>query len=150
MVHVGNKGKNGEREVVHLLIAALEDLMQSAWLPNDEMERLRKVVQRNQNQSAEGGGDILLFGLAIEVKRQETLSIDTWWKQTCKSAERNKDMPILIYRQNRKSWYVVMDGYLEIPHQLVATRVTIELPDFVRWFKRWAEHKIRNGEIDRV
>lgn len=152
MVHIVNKGKGGEREIVTILNSVLEEIIteRESELNPEIVDKLRRIVQRNQNQSAVGGSDISIFGLAVEVKRQETLSVEAWWRQACASANTNKDVPVLIYRQNRKAWHVVMDGFLEIPKSLVALRVQIDLPDFLRWFKQWATERIQNGNIDRV
>lgn len=150
MIHAGNKGKAGEREVVTMLGAVIAEIVSEISPPEWVVKALNGVVQRNQNQSAAGGGDIMIFGLCVEVKRQETLSLDAWWRQACKSAERNNDVPVLIYRQNRKSWKVLADGFMPVPDALTSMRVEIELSDFLRWFKQWARIKIEKGEIDRV
>lgn len=150
MLHAGNKGKTGEREIVTLLNVVLEEIIAEQLVPEAKIDLLRRIVQRNQNQSAVGGSDINIFGLAIEVKRQETLSIEEWWRQACKSAATNNDVAVLIYRQNRKQWYVVIDGYLAVPGGLTSVRAQINLPDFLRWFKQWAKEQIANGNIDRV
>ena len=60
------------------------------------------------------------YGLAVEVKRQETLSLNTWWKQCELSANRDNSVPVLIYRQNKQKWRV--RTYLWIP-----------LPGGTRW-----------------
>lgn len=153
MVHIVNKGKNGEREIVILLNEVIERVIKDGDYSPNVVTTLEGIAQRNQNQSAAGGCDIPILGLAIEVKRQETLSIEEWWRQTVKSAARNGDQPILIYRQNRKAWHVVMDGFLPSDHKfsdLVCLRVQFSIEDFRRWFKSWVIAKINNGELDRV
>lgn len=154
MIHVVNKGKEGEREVCRLLNGVLQEILtEMKGLDEQTRAAVRSIVQRNQNQSAVGGGDINLLGLSIEVKRQETLSVDTWWKQAQASAARNGDKPVLMYRQNRKAWHVVMDGLLPVAAGYSVTtgaRVTIDLDTFLRWFGFWAERKISYGEVNRV
>jgi Holliday junction resolvase len=150
MVHVANKGKEGEREVCRLLNAEINAIIAANTLDQATIDMLKAVVQRNQNQSAVGGGDINLFGLSIEVKRQETLSVEEWWRQTTKSAERNGDKPVLIYRQNNKKWHVVIDGWLPLPHDFHSARTTINLESFQAWFRRWVEHKVKSGALARV
>ena len=60
------KGRSGEQEVATLLRAI-------PGLPK---------IERNQNQTAVGGADILSVpGIALEVKRCETLCLDDWWAQ---------------------------------------------------------------------
>lgn len=150
MVHVVNKGKEGEREVCRLLNGVIQDIAGNFDL--ETQEQLAGVVQRNQNQSAVGGGDINLFGLSIEVKRQETLSVEQWWRQATASAARNQDKPVLIYRQNRKAWHVVMDGYLPLTNmtRMHGARVEVSLDTFLAWFRSWVLQKISEGELSRV
>lgn len=150
-INVVTKGKEGEREVVRMLNDELERLITSEGYGEDVISVLRGVAQRNQNQSAVGGGDINLFGLSLEVKRQETLSVEQWWRQTCTSAHRNGDKPVLIYRQNRKAWNVVMDGYVPLPSGAqLGARVQIHIEEFRSWFRSWVQDKIRSGELSRV
>jgi hypothetical protein len=150
-IHVVNKGKEGEREVCRLLNQQLDALITANNYTDDLVDLLNGVVQRNQNQSAVGGGDINLFGLSIEVKRQETLSIPEWWRQATTSAKRNGDKPILIYRQNRKAWHVVMDGHVPLPTgRIMGARVTISVDDFLTWFTHWVEEMINSGKLERV
>lgn len=85
------KGQVGEREFISLL-----------------QERLEVDLSRNLEQTREGGYDIVgLPQLAIEIKRQETLSIPAWWAQTLKQAKKGQ-VPILAYRQSRKPWTVIV------------------------------------------
>jgi len=150
-INVVTKGKEGEREVVRMLNAELERLIASEGYGEEIINVLRGVAQRNQNQSAVGGGDINLFNLSIEVKRQETSSVEQWWRQACTSAQRNADKPVLIYRQNRKAWHVVMDGYVPLPSGAqLGARVEIHIEEFRSWFRAWVQDKIRSGELSRV
>lgn len=137
MVHVLNKGKNGEREIATLLRQIIDNVVIS--IPNidfDTRQRLSEVVQRNTNQSSSGGCDIMLFGLAIEVKRQETLNLNAWWTQCLNSAARNDDIPILIWRQNRKPWQVRIQTMVLIPNSdlKVPLDCIISFEDFQMWF----------------
>jgi len=126
-------------------------LMHKHQYDGETMVALHQLVQRNQNQSAVGGGDISCFGLAFEVKRQETLAIPEWWRQACASAERNNEEPILIYRQNNKAWHVVMNTFIPMGNQrMQQVRATIDIEAFKIWFSNWAEYKIAAGEIDRI
>ena len=59
------------------------------------------------------GSDIQsIEGLAIEVKRQEVLNVSAWWKQAERQADNLGAIPVLAYRQNRKTWSVCLPGYL--------------------------------------
>jgi hypothetical protein len=151
VIHVVNKGKTGEREVCTLLNAQLVHIKERNPLDARTLELLDGLVQRNQNQSAVGGGDINLLGLSIEVKRCETLEVEKWWKQASTSAARNQDRPVLIYRQNRKAWTVVMDGMLPLDKGIeVKARVTITLEAFIGWFHLYATGQILAGNLTRV
>lgn len=151
MVHAQNKGKQGERDVANMLRHEIYLLMHKHQYDPDTMVALHQLVQRNQNQSAVGGGDISCFGLAFEVKRQETLALPEWWRQCVTSAERNGEEPILIYRQNNKAWHVVMNAYIPMGNQrMQGVRATIDIEAFKVWFSNWAEWKISKGEIDRI
>ena len=87
-----NKGASGERELAKLL-----------------SERLGAEVSRNLLQSREGGHDLNgIKGWALEVKRQETLSINTWWGQTLRQADSAEAKPVLAYRQSRQPWKFIV------------------------------------------
>ena len=116
MIHVVNKGKTGEREVVDMLATEIYYLMHQHQYDDATKAALHGIVQRNQNQSAVGGGDINILGLSVEVKRCETLAVEQWWRQCETSAMRNGDVPVLIYRQNRKAWQVVMPARVNLPN----------------------------------
>lgn len=83
-----NKGARAEREVLRLL----GDL-------------LGVELQRNLQQTREGGADCLqVWGFAIEIKRQESLSRPAWWKQAREQADRAAGEPMLLYRRSREKW----------------------------------------------
>ena len=87
------KGQRGERELFGLL-----------------SEYLGAIVKRNLMQSAWGGADTLdIPGWAIEVKRQETLNLKSWWAQTVNQAALHRRKPILFYRQSRNPWRACID-----------------------------------------
>lgn len=86
------KGANGEREVADIIYYATGI-----------------KVERNLDQTRGGGHDLNgIDGLSIEVKRQETLCIPAWWRQTLRQAEDVKGIPVLVYRQNRKPWTFIV------------------------------------------
>lgn len=91
-----SKGQRGEREALVLLTTWLEEVVP------DRCPELK----RNLMQSREGGHDLVgIDWLAIEVKRHERLSVESWWGQTLKQAERRPgSVPFLMYRQNRMPW----------------------------------------------
>lgn len=150
-LHAQNKGKEGEREVAKVLNSIIHQVLHKHGVPIPE----RDIVQRNQNQSAVGGSDLSnTFGVCIEIKRQEQLSINTWWKQVTEAARHNNETPVLVFRQNRKDWRVVMMGKLPFvadahSADLVA-RVEVDWATFQEWFYHWVDRKIANGEQVRV
>lgn len=116
------KGKNGEREARFWLAAAL-------GCDPDE-------ITRNLEQTRAGGADILgIDGLAIEVKRQETLTIDTWWRQVCRAADARHELPVLMYRQNRGKWNFCLPAYLL--RVGMTGRITLGENEFRQWLKHW-------------
>ncbi len=150
-IHVVNKGKNGEREIADLLRTEIYVLIARNTWDDETNSKLYDLVQRNQNQSAEGGGDINLLGLSVEVKRCETLEVEKWWRQATASAERNGDAPVLIYRQNRKAWHVVMEVGLGVTaSSTMRVRGTIDIESFKMWFSAYAKAKIDAGELNRI
>jgi len=87
-----SKGARGEREALAVL--------------GDE---LGVALQRNIEQTRDGGGDCLqIRGYVLEVKRCETLCIPKWWRQaTAQAADKGLE-PVLMFRQNRKPWRVLL------------------------------------------
>lgn len=142
-INVRTKGQQGERDIAGVLNKIVsvvrKDLKFATYATRDEL------FQRNQNQSAVGGSDLSSpMPLEIEVKRQEALSINTWWGQCTESAERTGGIPILIFRQSRKKWRVIMYGdiLLQPPGSTSYAsfgpiKVEIDMDDFEAWFKTY-------------
>lgn len=141
-INIRQKGQEGEREIARML----NDIVQHVRKQNGYEPFVTEDLpfQRNQNQSAVGGDDLSNpFGLSIEIKRQEQLSINTWWKQCVQSACRTQGYAILIFRQNRKAWRVMLS--VPIPFAENASigpvRVEIDIDTFRTWFScfyhRW-------------
>lgn len=127
------KGHDGEREIVRLLQPVVELVLGE------------KRLGRNLQQTRQGGHDICgLEHLAIEVKRCETLEIEKWWKQTLRQAEMvGGAIPVLIFRQNRGKWRVMMFGY--VGHLIC--RVEIDMTTFGLWLGEDLANRVRRGEI---
>lgn len=150
-INIRTKGAEGEREVIRMLTPIVQEVMVAMAFPPEDIEAAEKMIQRNQNQSAVGGCDLSnVFDLAIEVKRQEQLAIGSWWEQCVKSAQRNNELPVLMFRQNRKPWRIRTYGFLHTPgkdggwasHQIVAE---IDEKTFKAWFREWVTNKLLNG-----
>jgi hypothetical protein len=150
-INIRQKGAEGEREIVKILTAITVDVMRSLNSPEEEVEKALKMIQRNQNQSAVGGNDLSnTFGLSIEVKRQEALSPGTWWAQCVAAAERNKELPVLMYRQNRKPWRIRTFAWLTVPTDsggwgYQQSIVEFGMDEFKAWFTAWVRGRILQG-----
>ena len=126
------KGGNGEREIATKLNDIIWMVRHDLDLPQYPFDK--PPVQRNQNQSAVGGDDLVLpLPLSIEIKRQEVLSIPKWWQQCLVSAGDDKT-PILLYRQNRKKWRCMMYGWFSYLDAPVACDISFD--DFLEWFEQ--------------
>ena len=150
-INVRQKGQEGERQVAKALNEIINELLVKYGIPLPE----KPIVQRNQNQSAVGGNDLSnVFGISIEVKRQEQLAVNTWWQQCLKAAEANGEFPVLIYRQNNKAWHVVMLMWVQLPAgegaSAVQVRAEMDWDSFLKWFRQWVDRKLANGELPRV
>ena len=128
-----NKGANGEREVA----ALFQPIMDKVYL---EFGMVPPEMKRNLEQTRGGGYDLVgIDWLALEVKRCETLQINKWWTQTLRQSNVNQ-LPVLIYRQNRKPWRVMMYGGLKVAdRKWMRTTVDITATDFLKFF----EHRLR-------
>lgn len=146
-INIRQKGQNGEREVQQ----ALEEIVRRVLVHCGQAVPEKAIVQRNQNQSAVGGSDLSnTFGLSIEIKRQEQLAINTWWKQCVTSAEESKEFPVLLYRQSRKPWKCVTwsDLPLFINGDMqpgIKVRVELAWEDFLQWFELWVHNMVKSG-----
>lgn len=147
-MNIRQKGFGAEREIATLLNGLVARAMRELGFPPEAIAAAAKTVQRNQNQSAVGGNDLTnTFGLGIEVKRQEQLSINTWWKQCCEGAQRNGELPVLLFRQNKQKWRCITLLELDCPLGEGRTvRAEIDLPTFEQWFVDWVKAKLKQGE----
>lgn len=150
-INVVTKGKEGEREICNTLLGLIQMQITAKGWDEKTASILRASVQRNLQQSAVGGGDINLLGISFEVKRQETLAVPAWWRQCVASAARNGDKPILIYRQNRKAWNVVMEASLWYSgYGHISAPVTVDYDTFKTWFSLWVCEVVREGKLMRI
>lgn len=143
-INIRAKGQNAEREVATVLNEIIGRCKERRGLKHSSIDS----VLRNQQQSSVGGADLQgTFGLAIEIKRQENLSVGTWWKQCLEQAVRLGEHPVLIYRQSHKPWTVVTGAVLmlpgvERPSNCMHVKATIEWDDFLAWFECWVDRKL--------
>lgn len=115
------KGQDAEREVIRIILPVVRGVLG----PD-------AVLSRNLEQYQRGGHDIVgIDWLALEVKRQEELQIEAWWRQTLAQASSTM-VPVLAFRQSRKPWRVMMCGYLR---EEVQCRVEVTMDDFLLYLK---------------
>lgn len=143
-INIRAKGATGEQEIatdLNLILKRIYIELKLVW-PD------KPIVQRNSLQSAVGGCDLVgTYGMAIEVKRQEALSINTWWAQCIKSAQERREIPVLLFRQNAKPgqrtcWRCITLAELPPPfaaHKPLEVRVELSYEDFKVWFYHWAK-----------
>ncbi len=149
-INVRTKGQQGEREIAKILNIEVAGAHRKVGLPR--LPTQDELFQRNQNQSAVGGSDLSNpLGLDIEVKRQEQLSVNAWWKQTLAAAARTGGIPVLMFRQNRKAWRICM--LADLPLQalgeggyscLTGVKVEIDMNTFKDWFRGYYKKKIND------
>lgn len=90
-----HKGKRGEVELCKWVDKHL----------GADLELL-EPTERNYNQS-QGGADVIVPNFIIEVKRRETLDLQSWWHQVITAKKQNIEadlIPVVAFRQNRKPW----------------------------------------------
>lgn len=130
-----SKGQRGEREIVKLLQSVVDKVC-------EEHSVEKVLIERNQNQSNQGGYDLIgLDWLAPEVKRCETLSVDKWWEQTLRQAKPGQ-MPVLFYRKSRMSWKVRVWGSAECAVG-AKIAVEIEIEDFLKIFEKVCKDRMQ-------
>lgn len=151
MLNAKMKGGNGEREIALLLNGAIGTTMRELGYPEDKVLKGFTQVQRNQNQSAVGGKDLVgVFDLAVEVKRCEVLNVNRWWAQACVSAVNCGEKPVLLWRQNRTPWMCRMYGHLLLPNgEFITTEVNISWDPFYNWFRKYVREKL-NGQASKL
>lgn len=145
-INIRAKGQEGEREVARALNSIVESVLTKHGMAIPD----KPVVQRNQNQSAVGGSDLKNpFRVAIEVKRQEALSINTWWRQCLASAVADGEIPVLVFRQNgRRDWRCILFVDVPLPGGVHVSKVRAEIEwgDFLQWFYQHVDQIVTRGE----
>lgn len=154
MVNIRQKGQQGERDVQKIHNDIIISVREKNELQPFDIRDL--PFQRNQNQSAVGGDDLTNpFRLCIEVKRQEALSIGSWWRQCMESAARSGGIPILIFKQSHKAWRVMLlaDIPLQAPGSTQFTSfgplpVEMNMDHYKKWFEEYyMKYLYASGEL---
>ena len=97
-LHAQKKGKAGEVQFCK-------------WL----LENLNVDVSRNYNQADGHSSDVITNDFIFEVKRRESIDLDTWWHQVIIAKKHHKDeslIPVVAFRQNRKKWQFAVPANL--------------------------------------
>lgn len=143
-INIRTKGQSGEREICDWLNSITHRILEEEGFSLPE----RPIFQRNQNQSAVGGSDITNpFGLCIEVKRQESLNLNEWWKQCAEAAKQFGGKPLVLYRQNgKRKWRALLeaDFYYQCGQAFSTFRCEIQHEDFERFVHSWIKRIIIN------
>jgi hypothetical protein len=112
-INIRVKGASGEREIADALNYRASLVHARLGLPFSWAD---DGAQRNQLQTAIGGCDLTkTWGYAVEIKRQEMLNINGWWAQCVASAIDAKMEPVLIFRQSRQKWRVILNVAIQLP-----------------------------------
>lgn len=135
-----NKGQRGEREAAALLMGWSKEVVE--YLRSEGRTVADVELVRNLMQTRAGGYDIEgLDWMALEVKRQETLNVSGWWKQTLEQAgldaSGKPQVPVLMWRQNGGKWQfkvrqsIVISG-IGVP---VTLDFVLDAANAANWFK---------------
>jgi hypothetical protein len=145
-INIRTKGASAEREIATTLNGIIIKVLKEKDPTITLQSNHNYFVQRNQQQTAVGGNDLInTYGFGIEVKRQELLSINTWWKQCVAAANKNGETPVLLYRQTRKQWKCVMGAFVGLPNnQFGACRAEIDFETFLLVFEKHVRHRINS------
>jgi len=131
------KGSKGEYDAINLLQPIVNRVYSEAGLTPP-------TLKRNLEQTRAGGCDLIgLDWLALEVKRQETLNLNAWWKQTITSAAQIGAEPVLMYRQNNKPWRIRMIGLLPNTPDTVRIIMEISLEAFLVYVEKRTRSHIK-------
>lgn len=139
-----DKGQRAERLVANIL----KPIIQSVYGQCSNTP----IIERNVAQSQRGGHDLIgLDWLAIEVKHQETLAVETWWAQ-CKAQATRASVekgfyvePVLIWKQNNVKMNVRLFGYVQAGESRVRCPVVISMEAFLVWFKTRLQHEVKQS-----
>ncbi len=110
------KGKAGEREIVHVLEAM-------------GFSGVRRTAQYRGNVR-EGAPDVEcdeLPHIHLEVKRVERLAVEKAMKQAEADASHKLHLPVLLHRQNQTEWLMTirlenLTRFVEMIHECIANR----------------------------
>ena len=148
-INIRIKGASAERDIADKLNAIVKKVLIECG-QHDMLDNHNYFAQRNQQQTAVGGNDLInTYGFGIEVKRQEALSINTWWEQCTKAAMKNNEVPVLLFRQTRQKWRCITTLYIGLPKnaegrvQFGQCRAEITIDDFLKTYEHHVRAKLK-------
>lgn len=121
-INVRTKGHGGEREIAQLL-----------------REHLGIIVERNVDQVRDGGADIIsVRPFAIEIKRQQQLSIKRWLAQAVRQTTKKNPVPVLMFRQDRQPWRVIfpLNVVARKKYRVDGSWCEVDMPSFLELAKK--------------
>ena len=134
------KGQRAERKAIELLQPVVNKIF-------IEHGKQPPALERNLMQSMKGGYDIVgLEWLALEVKHHETLHVADWWNQACRQSKENQ-IPVLLYKQNRVVWRVVLYGFIHSGERKVKCPCDVGIDAFLLWFELQLRIKCSKNSI---
>lgn len=103
-------------------------------LANLLSDELGIPVRRMLGQERDGGADIHIGELRIQVKRAERVEMAAWWAQTLRDAPRPL-VPVLAYRASRQPWRfrMALADVLGEEHWDRASWVEMPIGSFAWW-----------------
>ena len=85
------KGQTGEREVCHIL-----------------SDHFNREIKREIGQARDGGMDIDLLAVGVEVKRRKSLKLLRDWMTQIKKAVRKGQTPLVVAREDNGEWLAIL------------------------------------------
>lgn len=144
-INIRQKGQSGEREVCDWLNGIAYRALKDEGLPYPT----KPIFQRNQNQSAVGGSDITNpMLMCLEVKRQEQLDLNAWWKQCVTAAQQFGGRPIVVFRQNgKRKWRILIEANVayQCGQAHSPMRCEISHEDFETFAYNWMRRMLQTG-----
>lgn len=140
-----NKGAGAEREIVKLLQPIITDEYAMVGLRPVELQR--NLMQAYKTADRQGKHDLVgVDWMALEVKRHETLAVNSWWEQAVEQAGETQE-PVLFYRPNFCPWKVRMYGYLLSNSFRVKCTVDLDLESFLTYFRMRVRENLQGSAI---
>ncbi len=144
-INVRNKGASGEREAINIIKERMRLVEARLADTGLHVKAASNDVMRNSLQSRSGGYDAHGIPIiALEIKRDEAMSLDAMWAQAQRQAK-NRELPVLMWRRNKGKWAIRTYGALTsiagAPMMWVVC--DLALSDFLDYYERLYETYLR-------